>query len=287
MTFEIKRLDLRDSATLRQVVELHVAAFGSDYKDLERQARHNSIEAPEGSLFLGAYDGERLVGVNGFIRHRVVFRGKYDYAYQSCSTATDPDYRGRGIFSDLINHALKELASHGLLICGFPNVNSSPIFTGPLGFRSVPLVKVLIPGMLARPIFSRLGRICSGAGSDSNLIAFDQDEIIGWKQQAGGEPLQIGTLAGVTLWGRERQRSVFGLRNRSLAIGGFGPSIREAGPCRNYLFYSVSVADSDALRRAARFAWFFDNQGEFIYYILQPNVGEVQFLAFGGFADYA
>src|SRR5690242_15847096 len=155
----VRIIDFADDKVMRRIGQIHELAF-PNVPDLDRQLRHNTVEAPKGTVFYGAFEDDYLIGVNGFTRHEVEISGRSSAVYQSCSTATDPSFHGRGVFSAIIRHAQQALAATGSYIVGFPNENSGPIFVGPLGFQKVPLIKLVIPSAF-------MGVLCSHVAEEA------------------------------------------------------------------------------------------------------------------------
>lgn len=79
------------------------------------------------SLGWVAVDGERIVGYRVFMRYEFVDNGAVVQAVRAVDTATDLDYRGRGVFRLLTLHAIETLASRGIdFIFNTPNDMSMP-----------------------------------------------------------------------------------------------------------------------------------------------------------------
>ena len=76
-----------------------------------------------------AFDGDRIVGINGFVPMEYVCDGAVYRVVQSCDTAVDPEYRGCGIFSRMIVRAQELFAEEGYdAMVGYPNGNSYRLF---------------------------------------------------------------------------------------------------------------------------------------------------------------
>ncbi len=72
-----------------------------------------------------AFDGDKVVGINGFVPMEYECEGTVYRVVQSCDTAVDPEYRGCGIFSKMIVCAQKLFAEEGYdAMVGYPNGNS-------------------------------------------------------------------------------------------------------------------------------------------------------------------
>ncbi len=74
-----------------------------------------------------AVDADRIVGFRTFLRWEFERAGETVRAVRAVDTATDPDYRGRGIFRQLTLQALDELRAEGIaFVFNTPNDQSRP-----------------------------------------------------------------------------------------------------------------------------------------------------------------
>lgn len=111
-----------------QMLELFNCVFNKKFS--METWHHKHRENPLGeSLFWGAFDGERLIAINGFIPMTYCLGNKEFYVLQSCDSAVNPDFRHRGLFSKLIC-AAEEWAKDNKVdfFIGMPNMFSSPGF---------------------------------------------------------------------------------------------------------------------------------------------------------------
>src|SRR4029079_3933876 len=92
-----------------------------------------------------ACDGPRVVGFRTFLRWEFVEPGdRVVRAVRAVDTATDPDYQGRGIFTNLTLAALDELRAEGVdTVFNTPNDNSLPGYLK-MGWRVVGRLPVSI-----------------------------------------------------------------------------------------------------------------------------------------------
>lgn len=111
-----------------------------------------------------ALDGDVIVGLRTFLRWEFAAGAETVRAVRAVDTATHQDYRGRGIFRRLTEHAVAELTADGVaFIFNTPNVHSLPgylkmgwqtvgqlpVLFRPTSFRSVPrLVRARVPADL-------------------------------------------------------------------------------------------------------------------------------------------
>lgn len=143
-------MDLRPVATddrsLEEVSALLARAFpgvshlGRDYLAWAYR------DGPDGSVVgFNAYDGGRLAAhyVTQPLRARV--NEVEERGLLSFHTATDPDFRGRGLFPRLARATFEEAARRGYgHVVGVANAASSPGFVGKLGFQLVAPLDVRI-----------------------------------------------------------------------------------------------------------------------------------------------
>lgn len=117
--------------------------------------------AGEGIVSLAVDDGE-VVGVAAMSFFRTVLDGAETRLAIPVNVATDPGYRGRGVFSTL-QRANEEIAaaSGSPLTVTFPNGASYPIFVTRLGWTSLPRLRLwarpLRAGALVRYALGRPG----------------------------------------------------------------------------------------------------------------------------------
>jgi GNAT superfamily N-acetyltransferase len=101
-----------------------------------------------------ATDGDRLAGFRVLMRWEFVEQGRVVHAVRAVDTATDPDYQGRGIFTQLALHAIDELRPEvdfvfntpndqsrpGYLKMGWQVVGRLPTAVRPTGLRGIPRI---------------------------------------------------------------------------------------------------------------------------------------------------
>lgn len=136
------KVKLLNDESIDEQVNVYRKSFGFSCSDLDIKKKWVSkhYENPNGgSLIFGAYDGERIVGINAFMPLKYSLKGKDIIVYESCESGVLPEYRGRKIFSSLINAAEKyiEEQTEACALIGFPNYrNSYPGFLK-LGWKEV------------------------------------------------------------------------------------------------------------------------------------------------------
>lgn len=122
LTFELRPLDLNTQRS--EIMTLIRKGLRESFEESHLIWKH--LENPFGVSFaLGTFDGEKLVGLRLFMKW--VFEGpnlEKVHAIRPVDTVTDPDYRGKGIFSTLTLHGINHEKSNYNLIFNTPNLNS-------------------------------------------------------------------------------------------------------------------------------------------------------------------
>lgn len=256
---EFRELDISDLGQLKKAVALREGVFG--HGNNEAELLHRVVDSHPNSKFLAAFDGNRMAGMNGFIAHPVCRNGETSIAYQSCDSATNPDYRGKGVFSSLINLGKELLKDQGgAFLFGYPNKNSGPIFTRKLGFYEEGMSLIYLPAVFCETLSRRminLDRLTQAHGSDSRHVFFDARQTAEWKRKRHGPDLIEIEMYNNFLFG-VLSRTRFGL---ILNVGGYefhkpelvpeliARAVRQTG----VRFIRFVVSDSGALATAARF----------------------------------
>ncbi len=290
MNFEIREIP-REEPHIQDTFDLCRSAFPGIKID---KLRSNWIGSNTSSMFLGAYAGNRLAGANGFIAHPTMLRGQPGVAYQSCWSATHPDFRGNGLFSAIIEHAKKTLRGRATMICGFPNSVSGPIFTGKLGFSEVPMVRnVMVARGPERMLQAQIDvERCYQQLAKADLVRFDQYMVAEWKRK------ELGLISVVEhntnlLWGFVGTRNMAGIRTKVFIAGGieinkpqlFGRLLQQTSRASGAaLIRFVSVRGS-VLSEAARWTQPGDQTEPFIFFPLDVDGRDLVFDAHTGMKD--
>ena len=124
-----------DINTIDQQVKLFDETFNtnSTVKGWKRKHIDNPLSGK--CTVMCAFDGDKVVGVNGFLPMDYEYKGQVIHTVQSCDTAVNPNYRGQGIFTKMIANAQDHFKNEGFdAVVGFPNQNSYHGFTKKLGW---------------------------------------------------------------------------------------------------------------------------------------------------------
>jgi hypothetical protein len=135
-----------DYESIENLTNLFNNVFSENFNTNDWLKKHRY--SPQGkTIFIGAYDGEKLIGMNGFMPAIYIKDSLKFKAAQSCESAVHHDYRGQGIFVKLISEGHKVLKKNNYdFVFGYPNNNSLPGFekvgwkkVGKLYHQSIPL----------------------------------------------------------------------------------------------------------------------------------------------------
>ncbi len=118
---------LADEITIDEQVQLFNETFNMNATPNSWRRKHLNNPLGDGKhiqVFAAFCDGE-LAGINGFVPMEYTYKGETYRVIQSCDTAVDPKFRGKGVFTRIINAAEDYYRSQGYTaLVGFPNNNS-------------------------------------------------------------------------------------------------------------------------------------------------------------------
>jgi GNAT superfamily N-acetyltransferase len=288
--FVIRELDRSDDV-IEAVFAICSGAFTNVSLD---KLRSNWLRSHPGSTFLGAFHDGKLAAVNGFLAHPIMIKGTPSFAFQSCWSATKPDYRGKGLFTRIINEAKLLLAGRCAFLCGFPNAVSGPIFSGKLGFHSVPMVRNLIWVRGTEQALQAqidIGRWFAGLEND-NLIRFDQYAISDWKLAEGGGHVAVEHNTNF-IWGRVGVRRIAGVKFKVLLAGGvelnkpqlFGRLMQEVRKASGVSIVRFVSASGSLVDEASRWTRHGDRTEPFIFFPVDSEIDGLDFDAHTGMKD--
>lgn len=120
---EFRKIDGTDYE--EELITLFNSVFGRhSTRDTWEYKHYKNPFQPSG--IFGAFDGDRLVGMNAFMPMQYTDGNRVYNIVQSCESAVDPEYRRRGIFSGIILTAEKFYMMEGFdYFIGFPNPENS------------------------------------------------------------------------------------------------------------------------------------------------------------------
>lgn len=116
MTITYRRLQATDSKKYRAIrlesLKLHPESFGSGYeqqKDMPKLMFQQALEQPTDERFvIGAFHGEELIGITGFIPFAKDSRSVFRKAGEVIQVYVRPAYRGRKVGLALMNAVVEE-----------------------------------------------------------------------------------------------------------------------------------------------------------------------------------
>ena len=106
------KLIIMDDSTIDQQVDLYRSAFNhtEDFECIKKKWIIKHYKNPiHNSFIFGAYYEDKLVGMNAYLPTKFVCNGEQVLCVQSCESAVDPDFQGRGIWSKVVKYALDYL----------------------------------------------------------------------------------------------------------------------------------------------------------------------------------
>jgi GNAT superfamily N-acetyltransferase len=124
---EIRRATPNDRAAILHLGTRTLGWLGDAEDDAFFAWKHEQNPFGRSPMWV-ACDGTRVAGFRTFMRWEFVERGGHVVrAVRAVDTATDPDYQGRGIFTNLTLAALEELRAEGVdTVFNTPNDKSLP-----------------------------------------------------------------------------------------------------------------------------------------------------------------
>jgi len=216
----IKPIDFNDSKLLESLSELISLSFEQDKPEIDYLEKNIFCEESSlRSLVLGAFEGKKLVGCNAFIANDFKLNGREISCFQSCWSATHPNFQGRGIFISIQNEAKKILTDLGaILIYGLPNDQSHPIFISKLDFFEIDCVFTRIPNIpLLRKAWIKYKS--SFDKVESNVLTAKEKQISKFKRITNSKITEIN-IGKSFLWGKVEIRKKFNINIKIFNIGG-------------------------------------------------------------------
>ena len=151
------RLAGRESA--KDQMDIYNLVFNEDAKLPKWEKKHYGNPATSQERLYGAFDGDKLVGINGFLEMPYVYKGIEYKLIQSCDTAVDPAYRGQGIFTGIIMNAEEQFTKEGYdAMIGFPNGNSHHGFMKMGWIDMLRTRKLFLPANIPAVIYNMKGK---------------------------------------------------------------------------------------------------------------------------------
>jgi GNAT superfamily N-acetyltransferase len=136
------------------VADLIARVWGSRPDEAELEWFYERNPVRPASVLL-AEEEDRVVGSAALSFQRMSIAGREEVVGTAVHLATDPDYRGRGIFSELQTQNEQRARSAGVrLLLVVPNAQSTPILVERLGWRTLRPLRVWAQ-VRALPAFDR------------------------------------------------------------------------------------------------------------------------------------
>ena len=216
----IKTINFNDSEMVERLRELIGISFKQEKPEINFLRKNIFYEGSHlQSLVLGAFENNKLVGCNAFIANDFFLNGKEISCFQSCWSATHPNFQGRGIFVSIQNEAKKILFDLGAtLIYGLPNDQSHPIFISKLDFFEIECISIRIPNI---PVL-RHAWINYSSKLDAvkdNVLAAKEQQICNFKSMSDPNIMEIHEGKSF-LWGKIKTIKKFNINIKMFVIGG-------------------------------------------------------------------
>lgn len=124
-----------NESNLHHLYALYKNVYNKVVKPYYFHLKYNT--AYTGAIYVGfiAFSGKLPVAYYGVIPMRLSVNRETVLAAQSCDTMTHPDFRGKGLFTELAQRTFQLAIEKGIhFVFGFPNQNSYPGFINKLDF---------------------------------------------------------------------------------------------------------------------------------------------------------
>lgn len=229
----IKKINFNDHDLLEKLRELISISFNQEKPEIDFLIKNIFCEDSNlKSLVLGAFDDSKLVGCNAFIANDFYLNGKEISCFQSCWSATHPNFQGKGIFISIQNEAKKVLFDRGAaLIYGLPNDQSHPIFISKLDFFEVECIFTRIPNI---PVLRNAWINYSAKFNKfkDNVLETKEKQISKFKSLLNSQIIEIN-VGKSFLWGKIETRRKFNIDIKIFNFGGI--SIDDHGDFRGIM----------------------------------------------------
>lgn len=111
--------------TVNEQIRVFCDVFGGSVRENRWLIKHYENPLSKYDNVFGAFNGDKLIGINAFMPMEYVRNGKRIQVVQSCESAVDPKYRGCGVFTKIVRVAAHFYCEKGYdAMVGFPNANS-------------------------------------------------------------------------------------------------------------------------------------------------------------------
>lgn len=216
----IQEVDVNDAPLLENIAELISLAFNQDRPEIELLKKNIYCEESSlSSIFLVAFDGEDLVGCNAFIANDFYVNQEFVSCFQSCWSATHPQYQGQGIFIAIQEEAKIILAkTGGSFIYGLPNDASHPIFVKKLNFFEVDCLFTRIPNIpMIRNLWINESFVMNHG--NARTIEVNEKQISKFKKNLNSNIVEM-QVDDSYAWGKIESRKKFNLKIKVFTLGG-------------------------------------------------------------------
>lgn len=136
MAIEVRTIALDELPTLARAVAELQGLTEDEVARVFAEVEWFFFNNPAGDgVYAGAFEGDRLAGMCSIAPRPFLVDGARVIAAEVSRATTHPDFRGRGVFSALVNFLIEQARERSFaMLYATPNQNSGPIFLGRLGF---------------------------------------------------------------------------------------------------------------------------------------------------------
>ena len=137
---EVRRCTFENEVELQQLVDLQNEVYQKRGLHFTKDIfRYWYLENPDGKVIsYNAFDQGQLVAHQSFVPERMLVDGQIAKCVRSMAVVTHPDYRGKGLLSQLTNAALEDVKNEGYAFAyAVTNGNSVSSFVNHCGFSFV------------------------------------------------------------------------------------------------------------------------------------------------------
>jgi hypothetical protein len=216
----VKEVDIDNPIIEAEIILLICSAFSSEplqpgYLKKNIQSKSSS----QLSLFLCAFEENKMIGCNAFIANDFSFEKNLAVCYQSCWSATHPEHQGKRAFFKIQEEAKKILKERGAsLIFGLPNSNSRPIFVNKLNFSEKDSLLLRIPNIFfLRSLWIRAKY--AKKINEKNALIPNEQQIIELKKNLNSEIIEIKRGSSL-VWGKIQKKAKYGINWNIFSVGG-------------------------------------------------------------------
>lgn len=218
MNYTIEIAEINDENVETEIRTLIKAAFQTTAM-LPANYLSNNIQSnsSQPGFFVVAKENGKIIGCNGFLANDFILNDKPYVGYQSCWSAIDPFYWGKGIFTEIINEAKRILINKGAgFLYGVPSENSLPAMVEKLNFSETPSLILRIPNIpIIRSFFFKKATL-----DKNNVCSIDEQQVAAHKAAQYPAEVKSFQFNKSLVWGKLVKKIKFGIKFPVFIVGG-------------------------------------------------------------------